>query len=530
MTGPLPPPAGSRRPRRYPRAAVATPDRLASSAGLATLARGGNAVDAAVAANLALAVVTPYFCGVGGDLFAIVHDGASGRVHGYLGAGRAAAAASADDLLARGHERMPGIGPHTVTVPGAVDGWFALLERFGTMTFAEVAADARAWARDGFPLGAFGAYASRTAAPLYQEFPAWVAAHGGLEEGRTVRRPGLARLLERLGGEGRDGYYRGEVADAIAASVQEAGGTLDAGDLAGHRGEWAEPLVARYRDVEVLELPPPTQGVTALEAFRILDGFPPPAPGGLTGVAGIHLGAEALELALADRDSHVGEPGRMPLPPDALLDEGWIEHRRRAVDPQRAGRPGPHRPQAGGTAYLCAADADGTLVSLIQSNFLAFGSGLHVADWGVDLHNRGASFTLEAGTVNRLEPSARPLHTLIPALARRDGEPWLVFGTMGADAQPQVQVQILSAMVDGGLDAQAALDRPRWRVDRFTGALRVESGVGDDVVDGLRRLGHTVAVDVPGDPGMGHANAIELTSSGYAAATDPRAEGAALGL
>ncbi len=523
-------PEASAAASRYPRAAVASPNHLASSAGLATLARGGNAVDAAVAANLALAVVTPYFCGVGGDLFALVHDPADGRARGYLGAGRAAAAASADDLIAAGHDRMPGLGPHTVTVPGAADGWFALLDRFGSLTFSEVAADALAWARGGFPLSAFGAYASRAAAPLYEGFHPWSAAHGGLEEGTTVVRPGLARLLERLAAEGRDGYYRGDVAGAIATAVQAEGGTLDVADLAAHRGEWTDPLRATYRDVEVLELPPPTQGVTALEALRILDGFPPPAPGGFTDAAGIHLAAEATKLALADRDGHVGDPALMSLPPDALLDGRWIADRRRAVDPGRAGRPRPHRPQAGGTAYLCAADSDGMLVSLIQSNYLAFGSGLHVEEWGIDLHNRGASFTLEEGAVNRLGGSVLPLHTLIPALAHRGGRPWLVFGTMGADAQAQVQLQILSSMVDGRADPREALDRPRWRVDLSTGALHVESGIGDEVVDGLRRRGHDVVVDAPRDPAMGHANAIEITPSGYAAATDPRAEGAALGL
>lgn len=514
--------------RRYPRGAVATPNHLASAAGLATLARGGNAVDAAVAANLVLAVVTPYFCGIGGDLFALVHDGTS--AHGFLGAGRAAASASAADLRSAGFDRMPAIGPHTVTVPGAVDGWFELLARFGTLRFAEAAADALAYARAGFPMSPFGAYAGRVAAPLYDGFPAWRAAHAGLTVGQTVRRPGLARLLERLGAEGRDAYYHGPVAEAVAGAVREAGGTLAAADLAAHRGEWVAPLTARYRDVEVSELPPPTQGVTALEALRILDGFPPLAAGGAAGADGIHIAVEAVKLALADRDAHVGEPARMRVRPEALLGAEWTEARRREVDPARAGRPRPGRPQVGGTAYLCAADGDGLLVSLIQSNFLAFGSGLHVAEWGIDLHNRGASFTLDDDAVNRLGPSVRPLHTLIPALARRDDRPWLVFGTMGADAQPQVQVQILQAMVDRGDDPQVALDRPRWRVDPATGVLRMEDGAEPAVVDDLRRRGHTVVTAVAGDPALGHANAIEVTSSGYAAATDPRAEGAALGL
>lgn len=523
----LPPPA--RTARRYPRAAVCSPDYLASSAGLATLARGGNALDAAVAANLVLAVVAPYFCGVGGDVFAIVHDPRDGSAHGYLGAGRAASAASAEDLRRAGHDRMPAVGPHTVTVPGAVDGWFALLDRFGTLPFGDVAADAVALARGGFPMSAYGARATRVAAPLYVEYPGWRAAHGGVGEGETVRRPALARLLEELAAGGRDAYYRGAVAEAIARTVREAGGPLDASDLAAHRGEWAEPIAARYRDVEVLELPPPTQGVTALEALRILDGFPP-AAGDPADLDATHLAAEAVKLALADRDAHLGEPAHMALPASTLIENGWVEARRAAVDPARAGAPGPARPQSGGTAYLCAADEAGMLVSLIQSNFLGFGSGLHVPEWGIDLHGRGASFTLEEGTANRLGPSVRPLHTLIPALARRDGRPWLVFGTMGADAQPQVQVQVLRSVVDAGDDPQCALDRPRWRVDLSTGNLHVEEGTGTDRVDGLRRRGHRVVVDPAGDPGFGHAHAIEIGPAGYAAATEPRAEGAAVGL
>ncbi|MBV8951332.1 MAG: gamma-glutamyltransferase family protein [Actinobacteria bacterium] len=509
---------------RFPQCAVASPHYLASAAGLALFARGGNAVDAVLGANLALGVVAPYYCGYGGDLFAIVWDG---RAHGYLGSGCSPAASSIEQVReATGGDTMPWIGPHTVTVPGAVAGWFDLLGRYGSMSFGEIARDAVRLAREGFTVTAKAAEVLEGSAALYTGFPDWQAAYPSRAPGVLVRQPALAATIELLARDGPDAYYRGPIAHAVAHAVQRAGGTLHTTDLAAHCGEWVEPLRAPYRDLDVLELPPPTQGVTALEILRILDGFTLPSDG----VDRHHLMIEACKLGLADRDSFVTDPAFMSVAPDALLADDWIEDRRLRIDPRRSSMPPTTVPQRGGTAYLCAADRDGLMVSLIQSNFLAFGSGVHVPEWGINLNNRGSSFTLDPDTVNALAPGKRPMHTLVPALALRDGTPALVFGTMGGDAQAQVQAQLLARIVDDREDLQRALDGPRWQVDPGRWAVQAEPTLGDEVIGGLEARGHHVRLTNPFDSRMGHAHAIRPGPGGYAAATDPRAEGAALGL
>jgi gamma-glutamyltranspeptidase/glutathione hydrolase len=507
--------------RRFPRAGVATPHYLASAAGLAALAEGGNAVDAIVAANLTLGVVAPYFCGYGGDLFAIVWDG---ELHGYLGSGRSPAALSIDTVHAD-DATMPLLGPDTVTVPGAPAGWFALLERWGTRSFGTLAEHALRYARDGFEVGPWGGNYFRACRALYADFPEWTAAYGAVDTGTRLRQPGLARTIETLAEGGADAYYRGPIGAAIAG-VQGAGGVLATDDLARHEGRFAAPLRAAYRDVEMAELPPQTQGVVPLEAVRILDGLDLPGDG----PERQHLLIEALKLALADRDAHVTDPDVMPGRAEDLFAEPHVVEQRARIDLERAASPATGPARTGGTAYLCAADGDGLLVSLIQSNFLAFGSGVHVPEWGINLNNRGSSFTLDPSHVNALAPSKLPMHTLIPALALRDGAPWLVFGSEGADAQGQVHVQLLVRMLHDGLDPQQALDAPRFRIDWGSEFVRVEHDAGADVLDGLRARGHPVREVGAHHAGMGLAHAITPTSNGYRVATDPRAEGAALGL
>lgn len=510
--------------RRFPRAGVASPHYLASSAGLATLARGGNALDAAIAANLALGVVAPYLCGYGGDVFAIVWDG---RLHGYLGSGRSPKAASIDAVRAEvDTDTMPLFGPHSVTVPGAVAGWFELLDRWGTRSFGELAQHALSYARDGFELTPTGEMYVTGSLTMYDGFPALLAAYDGAQAGQVLRQPALAHTIATLAADGPDAYYRGPIAPAIAETVQAAGGLLTTGDLAAYEGRRADPVRALYRDVEIAELPPQTQGIAALEALRILDGFAFPADG----ADRQHLLIEAIKLALADRDDYVSDPDAMVVTPEQMLSDGWIAERRSHLDPRRAATPQAGAAHVGGTAYLCAADGDGLLVSLIQSNFLSFGSGLHVPEWGINLNNRGSSFTLDPARVNALAPAKLPMHTLMPAMAMRDGEPWLVFGTMGGDSQAQIQVQLLAHIVDDGDDPQDALGAPRWCIDPSNWALRAERSFPPGWFDALRSLGHEPQPTRSGDTGMGHAHAIERTASGYAVATEPRAEGAALGL
>lgn len=510
--------------KRFPRSGVAAPHYLASAAGLTALARGGNAMDAAIAANLALGVVAPYLCGYGGDVFAIVWDG---ELHGYLGSGRSPAAATTDEVRERaGSDTMPVLGPHAVTVPGGVAGWFDLLERWGTRSFGELAGPALTYARDGFELTPTGALYIGGSLALYDAFPALRSTYEGVGTGDVLRQPALARTIETLATEGPDAYYRGAIARSIVETHQAHGGLLAAEDLAAHHGQWTAPLRAAYRDVEIAELPPPTQGVTALEALRILDGFALPEDG----PDRHHLLIEATKLALQDRDEYVSDPAAMTVAPEEMLADAWTSERRARIDPQRATVPQPGVAHVGGTAYLCAADADGLLVSLIQSNFLSFGSGVHVEEWGINLNNRGSSFTLDAAGVNALAPAKLPMHTLIPALAMRDGAPWCVFGSMGGDSQAQIQVQLLARLVDDGADPQDALDAPRWCVEPSTWALRAERGFPAEWFDALRARGHDPQRAPRVDAGMGHAHAIQRTGGGYAVATEPRAEGAALGL
>lgn len=510
------------RAARFPRAALATPHHLASAAGAGVLARGGNAVDAIIAANLALGVVAPYLCGYGGDVFAIVWDG---DLHGYLGSGRSAAAATPDRLRRDGHTVMPTFGGASVTVPGAVAGWFDLHARWGRLPFASLTEDARAYA-EGFALTRTGSETIAASAVLHGGSASWRAVYGDPADGRVLRQPGLVRLLDSLVADGPDAYYRGAVADAIAEAVGRDGGHLAATDLAAHVGEWAAPLRASYRDREVAELGPPTQGVTALEILRILDGFD---LAGMDPIDVEHTMVEATKLALADREAHVTDPTAMRIDPHDLLEDGFIGRRRAAIDPDRAADPRPARPQRGGTAYLCAADRDGLAVSLIQSNFLGFGSGVHVPEWGINLTNRGASFTLDEHAVNVLAPAKRPMHTLIPGMVLREGRPDLVFGSMGADAQAQIHAQVLRHAIDRGEDPQAAIDAPRWRVELGDWGLRHEARFDPDLTAALAARGHRLTATAPFDMGMGHAHAIRIEADGFAVASDPRSEGAAVG-
>jgi gamma-glutamyltranspeptidase/glutathione hydrolase len=519
--------ASSPEAHRFGTACVATPHYLATHAGAAVLRDGGNAVDAAVAANLVLGVVAPYTCGIGGDCFAVVWDGDALR--GYNGSGRAPAAATLDAVAARlgpaarPHPTMPRHGPLPVTVPGAVDAWFALLERFGTRSFAELAEPAIAFAAGGFPLTAAGAARIRAGRPADPGWGEWADIYGWAGPGVRLTQPGLARTLRAVSAGGPDAFFRGDIGAAVAAHVQRLGGLLDAADLAAHQGEWVEPLEGRYRDLTVAELPPNSQGSAALLALHLLDqagALPPDGPARQQALI------EAVVIALAERDAHLTDPAHMRVPPATLADPGHAK----AITARRASPvAGAARGGGGDTAYLCAVDGSGLCVSLIQSNYNGFGSGVTVPGWGINLHNRGAYFRLDPQSVNVIAPGKRTLHTLMPAFARRDGQPWLVFGTMGADGQLQTQVQLLAHLVDDGADPAVALDAPRWVVDPGDHSVRIEDRFDPGLVDALSRAGHRMEVVGPYDDCMGHAQVIRLDPDGLAAAADPRSEGLAAG-
>ncbi len=520
--------------RPFPNGCVASPHHLASSAGLAVLADGGNAVDAVVAANLALGVVAPYLCGYGGDLFAIVWrpgDGAAGGLWAYNGSGRAPAAATRDAVeAAAGSPSLPSDGPLTVTVPGAVDGWFTLLERFGTRSFGELSRRAAAYAEDGFVLSRQGAESiERSKHRFGPSARAWWDVYGDAGKGGTLRQPALARTIHVLADDGPAAYYGGGLGQDIAEALHEAGGLMTAADLADHSGDVVEPMRMRYRDVEVVELPPNTQGPAALQALAITDAF---APAGLppAGDEREHVLIEATKLALQDRDTFLTDPDHMTVRPDAMLEPSLVADRSALIRMDRARAADPGRPAGGGTAYLCAADRDGMLVSLIQSNYMGFGSGVTVPAWGINLHNRGAYFSLDPRHPNVIAPRKRTLHTLIPGMAFRDGRPWLVFGTMGGDGQAQFHLQLMVRMVDDHEDPQRAIGAPRWLVSPDDWSVLLDERFGGAVQDGLAARGHSVDTAPWNDGRFGHAHAIEVVRHGYRGATEPRTEGAVLGL
>ncbi|MBW3658515.1 MAG: gamma-glutamyltransferase family protein [Actinobacteria bacterium] len=512
--------------RRFPNGCVSSPHHLASAAGAAVLARGGNAVDAAVAANLVLGVVTPYHCGPGGDLFALVWDG---DAHGVSSNGAAPGGATPDAVTAAAGDdgAMPTFGALPVTVPGAVAGWFSLLERWGTRSFGDLAAPAVALARDGFEVSVHAARHFLAPRDRYRVTTGWSERFGGVEAGTWLVQQDHAAALERVAADGPDAVYGGPIGERIVEVLQAGGSTMTVDDLRAHEVRTEAPLVGGFRDLEVLELGPPTQGVTALEALAVADALGPLSFGEVGRVT--HLHVEAARAAMADRDRYVTDPSAMSVDPAALFSEQRARAIADAIDPERAGEWPVATPHPGGTAYLCAADRDGLLVSLIQSNYMGFGSGVVVPDVGWNLHNRGASFSLDAAHANVIAPGKRTMHTLIPSLVLRDGSPVLVFGTMGGDGQPQTHLQLLTRIADHGSDVQAAITAPRWMVSPADGSVAIEERAGEEVVDGLRERGHDVTVLGPWEHLMGHAHAIALTDRGYAGATDPRAEGTVVG-
>ena len=486
-------------------------------------------MDAVIAANLTLGVVAPYACGYGGDLFAIVWDGA---LTGYLGSGRSAGGATLDAMAARSDGPwMPVLGPDSVTVPGAIAGWFDLLARWGTRDFASLTADAVSYAADGFAVSDAAARPFRDGRRMYPAanpwYGAWHAVYGDVGGGTWLRQPALARTIEALAADGPDVYYRGAIGEAIVETLGAHGGAMAGADLTAHVGEWVEPLHGAYRDVDVVELPPPTQGVTALEALRLLDGLPLPADG----PARQHLLIEALKVALVDRDEWVSDPAAMPHPASHLLAAPYLEARRATLRADAAGTPAAGVPQRGGTAYLCAADADGLLVSLIQSNFLHFGAGVHVPAWGVNLNNRGSSFSLDGGRVERV----RAREAAPPHADPRDGAAATAHRTSCSGAWAATPSPACTSSSSPTSSTTTPTRPPRSR--RLAGAsTRGAGGSAPRPASGLRSptrcapSATTSRTAPPYDPDMGHAHVIRVEAGGgYTAAADPRSEGLALG-
>ena len=512
---------------------VVTPHPLATAAGVDALRAGGSAVDAAVAANAMLAVVYCSSCGLGGDAFALVWDGS--RLHGFNGSGRSPAGLSIEAVRSAGHDEMPAKGPLAITVPGAVDAWVQLLDRFGRLPIADALLPAARTADEGYALTAITARAIAASLPTFDDAARGVFGVAG-GPGATFQQPMLAASLRAIADGGRDTYYGGPIGAEIARAIQAAGGVMTAYDIAEHRGGWVEPISTSYGGIEVATIPPNSQGITALIALNVLSTLDWPMGDPLSADR-LHAQIEALKVAWSERDRCVADPDRGLADPAVLLSEEHARGLAARLSPDAAGRYEPANPPGGGTVYLCAADADGMMVSLIESNYMGFGSGVMGGSTGIMLQNRGAYFSLEPDHPNALAPRSRTLHTLMPGMLLRDGVAEVALGAMGGDGQPQTMVQLVQALVDDGLDPQAAIDRPRFVIEteapgRPLGPVSIESdGVDPATVDALEAIGHEVALVEPNTPLMGWAQVIRrLPDGSYEGGADLRADSLASGI
>ncbi len=534
------------------RGAVVAPHHLATAAGLSILGAGGSAVDAAIATNAVLGVVMPSGCGIGGDAFWLIWEAAAARQHALNGSGRAPAGADPAALRRDGLETIPFRGPLAVTVPGAVRSWADAHARFGRLSRADVLASAIELARDGF--AAWDGFISAVEGTL-PSCRAAIGADSGFERvyrpngrpwrpGEPIRLPALAATLERLAEVGFDEFYEGELGERQGRGLAAAGSAITVDDLRAHRSTWAEPIATDYRGVRVTTHPPNSSGIVALELLNILETFDPPStdafgPAGCADPRWIHVGIEASKLAMADRDANLTDPEFADCAVDRLTSKAWARSLATRIDPTRSARPpAATTPRGGGTIYLATVDADGNAVSLIESNYMGFGSGVVDPETGIHYQNRGSYFSLDPTHPNVLAPRKRTLHTLMPGMLFRAGDaaPWIVTGSMGGDAQPQIHAQVVSALVDGGVDVATAVSAPRWFVepdDHFAPPVevRAEPRFAPSVLTALVAMGHPVTKTDAFDRKLGHAHAIELIDGGpasggsLAAATDPRSAG-----
>lgn len=514
---------------------VATSQPLAAQAGLDILKKGGNAIDAAIAAAAALTVVEPCSNGIGGDAFALVWT--EGRLHGLNSSGPAPASISIDAVKERGHSEMPKFGAIPVTVPGAPAAWGELSRRFGKLPLIEALEPAIRYAEEGFPVSPTAAYYWERAARIYRErLPQNTArswydtfAPGGRTPaaGELWRSPGHARALASIGESGADSFYRGELAEAIAAYVRGEGGFLTAEDLAAFRPEWVDPIHVNYRGYEVWEIPPNGQGLIALLALNILGGMEF-APDSLLAPGALHRQIEATKLAFADGLKFITDPAHMNITVQDLLSASYGDLRRGMIGPQ-ARMPEAGEPSSGGTVYLAAADAEGNMVSFIQSNYMGFGSGLVVPGTGIALQNRGSDFSLDPAHANALQPGKKTYHTIIPGFLTRGGEAVGPFGVMGGYMQPQGHVQAVMNMVDFALHPQAALDTPRWQWHKDL-SVSLEPHFPLAAAQALERMGHRITLESGfGSFGRGQIILRDPASGVLCGGTDFRTDGTVAG-
>jgi gamma-glutamyltranspeptidase/glutathione hydrolase len=506
--------------------AVATSQPLAAQAGLEVLRDGGNAMDAAVATAIALTVVEPTSNGIGSDAFALIWAG--GGLHGINASGRSPRALTRDKLPATGD--VPRYDWRAVTTPGAVSAWAEISERFGTLPFERLAEPAIRYARDGFLVSPQTAYYWKRGLDRYP-FPSWAATFA--PNGRTPAAgerfvsEAHARTLERIAATRGEAFYRGDLAEKIAKHAADTGGLLTTDDLAAHEPEWVRPISLDYHGYTLHEIPPNGQGLVGLIALGILEQFDLPSMD-VDGPESLHLQIEAMKLAFADGHRFIADPEWMDARVDELLSPSYLAQRAALIDPSRAGDPKHGTPRPGGTVYLTTADAEGNMVSYIQSNYTGFGSGIVVPDTGIALQNRGACFTLEAGHPNEAGPGKRPYHTIIPGFVTRGDEAVMSFGVMGGFMQPQGHAQVMVRLFDHGQNPQAALDAPRWQVSKGR-KVSIEPGFDDSLYEALREKGHEVSIARSRTVVHGGGQAIFRLEDGYFAASDLRRDGQAVG-
>lgn len=524
--------------------AIATSQPLATAAGLRVLQSGGNAIDAAVTAAAVLAVVEPTMNGAGGDLFAIVYSAKDRKVHGLNASGRAGSLATVDEFKKRNVQRIPLRGELSVSVPGVVDGWSELLTKHGTRTLAQALEPAIKYAREGYAVSEIIAGQWKGVEEMLARDP--VSAKTFLLDGKApapgdvFKNPALADSLEQIAKGGRDVFYKGAIAKAIADEMEKRHGLITLKDLAAHHADWVEPIATTYRGYQVLELPPNTQGIAALEMLNLMEGFDLKSMG-WGSAEYLHALVEAKRIAFADRGAWIGDPASTPQKAvERMLSKEYAAERRKEIDPAKRtaryapmtidGRSAPDPDDEpvgrGDTVYLTAADAEGNVISLIQSLYETFGSGIVAGDTGIMLHNRGNLFTLTEGHANQIAPGKRPFHTLVPAMALKDGVPWLSFGVMGGDMQAQGHAQVLSNLIDFGMNIQEAGEAPRFR-DSGNG-LALESPFSAEARAGLAQRGHRL-IDSRGAWGGFQGILIDPKTRVLMAGSDPRKDGMAAG-
>lgn len=475
------------------RGMVAASNPLAAQAGLAILRQGGNAADAAIATAAVLNVTEPASTGVGGDCFALFFDAKTAKVTALNGSGRAPNALTVDDL--RGHSEVPAHSPHAATVPGAVMGWYDLLKRHGTMTLKDVLVDAIHYAHDGYPVHPVFGAGWQASEEFLKSSPNTEDYLPAPQVGEIRRLPGLANTLQAIAEGGPEAFYTGKIADAIVSTLQQLGGLMTRDDLKSHTSTWGESIATEYRGITVHEHPPNGQGLAALLALNVAEGWD------LGRIAWdsperLHLMVEAMRLGFGDARYYVADPAVSPAPLGFLLSKAYADERRKQVSPAHAMQPPSYGMpvNTSNTVYLSVVDGQGNACSFINSLYMGFGTGIVAKGTGVFLQNRGACFSLEPGHPNVLAGGKRPYHTIIPAMATRDGALWACFGVMGGFMQPQGHFQVLSAMIDDELNPQETLNRPRWCLEAGTSdsALALEDGIPAETMARLAELGHTV--------------------------------------